>query len=60
MTIKSTIVTGGRFFSKTMDKNDNKLAEATFDIDIPQLDINVSVSTDIVFDAENYAKQKSN
>jgi hypothetical protein len=60
MTIKSTIVTGGKFFSKTMDKNDNKLAEATFDIDIPQLDINVSVSTDIVFDSENYAKMKSN
>ena len=60
MTIKSTIKTNGMYLGKQLNfDDDNKLAEATFDIDIPQLDINVSVSTDIIFDAENFAKINS-
>jgi hypothetical protein len=59
ITIKSTIVTNGIFLGKQLDNSNNdnnKLAEATFDIAIPQLNINVSVSTDIQFDSDAYAK----
>ena len=58
ITIKSTIVTNGIFLGKQLDNynNNHKLAEATFDIAIPQLNINVSVSTDIQFDSDAYAK----
>ena len=53
ITVTSTIISNKLFLDKN-SKEKSKIAEAIFDISIPEHDIDVSINTDIVFDPENH------
>ena len=59
ISVTSTIISNSLFLNKNLNEK-SKIAEAQFDIRMPEHNVDVSVTTDILFDPEMYAKDGLN